>query len=94
MSPLDASHLEKHLGHVSPSEGHLVAQLFKRETPGLALGHDLMMVGWSPELGSGLIKKSASDSLSLSLPLSLSLSPFLNSESWESIDLSWHKSYP
>jgi len=67
MSQLDVSHLEKHLGHISPSEGRLVAQVFKHETLGFGLGHDLTMVGPSPESGSGLSKKSASDSLSLSL---------------------------
>ena len=43
--------------------GAWVAQLVKHLTLDFGSGHDLMVVGWSPALGSVLCRESASPSL-------------------------------
>ena len=62
-------------GSEGPSTGGArVARLVKHPTLGFDSGHDLKVLGSSPEWGSLLSDESACDSLSLSLSFSLSLS--------------------
>ena len=50
-----------------------MTQLVKRLTPDFGSGHDLIVCGFEPELGSGLTVRSLLGILCLSLSLSLSL---------------------